>query len=233
MTVLSTLDFEGGSDGAALSESGWTNIGDPAPVYDDAQKYSGSLSAYSPAGSSGWITYNVAAYSEWRLRFYLRLGAATQTGHQFIVNCRNASTAYLADLQLRNEGGGKITNRWDYAWSMEQAATAHTRDEWRRVDYHYTYNTDDTGVVVTVYDSDDTGVDYTLSVSSTSTAVATVGLLCPQDGGVPAWVDDVVLTTGEDPGPYVPPAGPSEGGLLLPSFPTVPSVPTIRGDFRG
>lgn len=227
MPSLSTLDFESGAAGDPIApENGWSVVGSTGTYLADAAH--GALAARFPGiGGAACLTYDVSALDHWRLRMYLRVGSQVQTAHHFLIELRNASDAYMADLQIRDVNGGELWNRWGYSSYTDADPTgAFPRDTWRRVDFEHRFDGASNFNTVHVYDpADDTALDFTLQVP-TFEAIATVRVGVRATGGLNTDLDSLALTNGDDPGAYgAAPAGPAltvwDGAAEVPATLTV------------
>lgn len=207
MATLSTADFEEGSHGAAMvAPSGWANLGSGV-TYDSGTAAHGSLSMRCGGSSAGGITWDMTSLPHFRLRMYVRVGSEAQTNHAFLLDMRDSGGGNLADLQIRNTGGGQLWNRWGFNAYTDTQAFAYTRDQWRRIDYEFRWQ--GTGNEYTrahVYDpADDTVVQDVLEVPSFAQPVS-LRVGAPQSGGLYLNFDSLELTDGADPGPFVAPS---------------------------
>lgn len=210
MVTLAQATFEGGSDGAALSESGWATVG-TGGQYDTAQSNQGSVCALF-TGSTGALRYTFATPANpWRLRTYVRRGAQAQTTHPFLVELRDQADTYVADFQLRNELGGQYRQRWGFNSFIDQHTVAAPTEQWQRVDLLYRGpDVAVNGWTALVYDpADDTSVEATLEVPTFATTIQSVLVGNPTNSDMDYWLDDVLLSDSlDDPGP----AGGGGGG---------------------
>lgn len=223
MATLATRDFEEGTQGATVGDLNGIEYNAGGVTYDTAVAAHGSKSAYTPNNNYGILTYDVTGMTSWRVRSYFYRGTDTQTGHHWLFDVHDGS-GYVADLQIRNELGGRLRNRWDFNTDYEQAASAMPTETWLRIDWNYTQSSTLEAIVYTA--ADDTVEDYTLTVTSTAAALVWLRFGVITTGGIATHYDSIAITDGTDPGSAAPAEAPS-GSLRLPSVPTVPSIPSL------
>lgn len=211
MATLAQATFEGGTNGAVLApEGGWAVAGDGGR-YDTSVANQGSVSAKFTNATYGDCRHTLATTGNpWRLRMYVRRGAQAQTTHPFLVDLQQSGTTYVADLQLRNELGGRYRLRWNYT-TLQQASAPAPIEQWQRIDLLYRGpNVPLNGLTAILFDpADDTSVQEVLQGASAAAQIDTIRFGPTVNRDMDYWFDDVLLTDSlDDPGP----AGGGGGG---------------------
>lgn len=217
MTTVATLDFDGGTPGATVTQAPpITGVTGTRTYTTDARH--GPL-AMLTGPNIGWVALSVAAVAgHFRLRFYVK-ATGTISNHHLFVTTQASNNATVGDLQFRNFSGvPRLYNRVNFAAGPAGfRSDAYPLGSWRRIDYEWVSPGNATTYV---YDpADDTSVLYTLVTSTAAaTGPASRVLLGNSNNisGLSVPIDSVALTDGTDPGPYVvPSSGPAVAGVML------------------
>lgn len=172
MTVRLIYDFNGGSNGSPIVESGMT-LGAGAPAYVASGAMHGALSMQCPAGTaSNYMRFDLGASPATHsgsLYFKIASNAMTGTQESTIVRfCQVATTTAMA--QIKFHGNGKLSINDAPNTTVINSTVTFTVGQWHRIDWRFDVSTPTTPqIIVRIFLNPETAIpDETITLNTTS-----------------------------------------------------------------